>query len=88
MALVMVGAMNVASIETVWAGEVTPPAGRKVRAWTYKDGDVRLQKGAELGRFNMGSTVILLFAKDRIRWETDYAPGSPVRMGRKIATRI
>ena len=88
MALVMVGAMNVASIETVWAGEITPPAARTVRAWTYPEGEVRLEKGAELGRFNMGSTVILLFAKDRIRWEPDYAPGSPVRMGRKIATRL
>ena len=88
MALVMVGAMNVASIETVWAGEITPPAGRTVRAWTYPEGEVRLEKGAELGRFNMGSTVILLFAKDRIRWEADYTPGAPVRMGRKLATRL
>ncbi len=88
MALVMVGAMNVASIETVWAGEITPPAGRTVRAWTYKEGEIRLEKGAELGRFNMGSTVILLFAQDRIRWDADYSPGAPVRMGRKIATRI
>ena len=87
MALVMVGAMNVASIETVWAGEITPPMGRTVRAWTYKEGELRLEQGAELGRFNMGSTVILLFAKDRIRWEPGYGPGASVRMGRKIATR-
>lgn len=86
MALVMVGAMNVASIETVWAGEITPPQRRSVRAWDYKDGEVQLDKGAEAGRFNMGSTVILLFAKDRIRWDVAYGPNSPVRMGRKIAT--
>lgn len=87
LALVMVGAMNVASIETVWAGEVTPPARREVRAWDYRPGEVKLEKGAEMGRFNMGSTVILLFAKDRIRWESGYGPGSAVRMGRRLATR-
>ena len=88
MALVMVGAMNVASIETVWAGVVTPPQRRAVRAWDYKDGEVQLAKGAEAGRFNMGSTVILLFAKDRVRWEAAYGAGSVVRMGRKLATRL
>ncbi len=88
MALVMVGAMNVASIETVWAGEVTPPERSAVQVWDYKEGDVRLEKGAEVGRFNMGSTVILLFAKDRIRWDVAYGPGSVVRMGRKIAETI
>jgi phosphatidylserine decarboxylase len=88
LALVMVGAMNVASIETVWAGEVTPPTRNDVRAWDYRSGEVKLEKGAELGRFNMGSTVILLFAKDRIRWETGYGPGSALRMGRKLATFI
>ena len=88
MALVMVGAMNVASIETVWAGVVTPPQGRSVRTWNYKSGEFRLEKGAEAGRFNMGSTVILLFAKDRVRWEADYGPGSVVRMGRRLATKL
>ncbi|MGE5625256.1 MAG: archaetidylserine decarboxylase [Bacillota bacterium] len=88
MALVMVGAMNVASIETVWAGEVTPPQRAAVRAWDYKPGEVKLEKGAELGRFNMGSTVILLFAPGRVRWEESCGPGSIVRMGRKVATKL
>ncbi len=88
MGLVLVGAMNVASIETVWAGEVTPPQRTGVRAWDYKPGEVGLKRGAEMGRFNMGSTVILLFAKDRIRWEPAYTPGVPVRMGRKLASII
>ena len=88
MALVLVGAMNVASIETVWAGEVTPPQRAGVRTWDYKPGEVSLKRGAEMGRFNMGSTVILLFAKDRIRWESTYTPGVPVRMGRKLASII
>lgn len=88
MALVMVGAMNVASIETVWAGEVTPPMGRRVQMWNYKPSEMRLEKGAEVGRFNMGSTVILLFAKGRVRWEPEYRPGTLVRMGRKLASLI
>jgi len=87
MALVMVGALNVASIETVWAGEVTPPQRPRVQAWDYA-GEVQLAKGAEVGRFNMGSTVILLFAKDRIYWEETCMAGTPVRMGRKLATLI
>ncbi len=88
MALVMVGAMNVASIETVWAGEVTPPERSAVRSWDYKPGEVTLPKGAEAGRFNMGSTVILLFARDRIRWEPAFQAGSPVRMGLRLATQL
>ncbi|HEY1772360.1 MAG TPA: archaetidylserine decarboxylase [Gammaproteobacteria bacterium] len=87
MALVMVGALNVASIETVWAGEVTPPQRPRVQAWDYS-GEIQLTKGAEAGRFNMGSTVILLFGKDRIRWEEGYKPAASVRMGRKLATLI
>jgi len=86
-ALVMVGALNVASIETVWAGEVTPPQRPQVQSWDYA-GEVQLAKGAEVGRFNMGSTVVLLFAKDRIRWEEGYRPGSSVQMGCKLATLI
>lgn len=87
MALVMVGALNVASIETVWAGEVTPPQRPRVQGWDYA-GEIQLAKGAEVGRFNMGSTVILLFGKGRIRWEESYQPATSVRMGRKLATLI
>jgi len=86
MALVMVGALNVASIETVWAGEVTPPQRSRVQAWDYEPGKIKLAKGEEAGRFNMGSTVILLFARDRIRWEEGYQPATAVRMGRKMGT--
>lgn len=88
MALVMVGAMNVASIETVWAGEVTPPQHHAVRSWDYKPGEVTLPKGAETGRFNMGSTVILLFARDRVRWEPAFQAGSAVRVGLRLATQL
>jgi phosphatidylserine decarboxylase len=87
MALVLVGAINVASIETVWAGAITPPLGATVRRWDYPPngaGAVRLDKGAEMGRFNMGSTVIVLFGPGAVRWERDIKPGATVRMGQRL----
>ena len=88
MALVMVGALNVGSIETVWAGEITPPRGYVLRSWDYLDDKLTFAKGAELGRFNMGSTVILLFTLGKVRWESSLIPDSAVRMGRRIGTAI
>ena len=87
MALVLVGAINVASIETVWAGAITPPLGATVRHWDYPpngEGAVRLDKGAEMGRFNMGSTVIVLFGSGAVRWERDIKPDAAVRMGQRL----
>jgi len=63
MAMVLVGAINVAAIETVWAGLITPPKGKSLTTKNYKEKEISLDKGEEMGRFNMGSTVILLFAK-------------------------
>jgi phosphatidylserine decarboxylase len=91
MALVLVGAINVASIETVWAGTITPPLGLTIRHWSYPvhgDGAVRLDQGAELGRFNMGSTVILLFGPEKVCWEREMQPGAIVRMGQPLARRL
>lgn len=88
MAVVMVGALNVGSIETVWAGEITPPRLNEVRSWEYQGDAVRLKKGAELGRFNMGSTVILLFGRGRISWKDTLVAGSTVRMGQNIGTML
>jgi phosphatidylserine decarboxylase len=85
--MVLVGALNVASIETVWAGEVTPPQRHAIGSWDYEKDKVKLAKGAEMGRFNMGSTVILLFARDRIRWEARQS-GDAVRMGEKLASLL
>jgi len=82
-ALSMVGALFVGSLETVWSGRVTPPHLRR-----SNDGGpyttmqpVELARGAEMGRFNMGSTVILLAARGAIRWADGLAPGQPVRLG-------
>lgn len=81
MAVVLVGALNVGSIETVWAGEITPPRSHAVHRREYQEGEVSLKKGAELGRFNMGSTVIVLFERQRIRWQAKFAANAGVRMG-------
>jgi len=81
MAMVLVGAIFVASIETVWQGEITPPTGTHVQRWDYRDKNIKLQAGEEMGRFNMGSTVIVLFSKDRARWVDSLRPDSAVRMG-------
>jgi phosphatidylserine decarboxylase len=88
LAMVKVGAVNVGSIETVWAGEVTPPAGRVVRSWHY-DGEeaLTLQKGEEMGRFNMGSTVILVFGPDVIEWAGEIKAGERVRLGQLLGQR-
>ncbi len=83
MAVVSVGAVGVASIETVWAGEVTPPAGRIVRRWLYEEGPT-FRKGDEIGRFNMGSTVIVLFGPDAVRWQEAIVHGAGVCMGQHL----
>jgi len=84
MALVLVGALNVGSIETVWQGEITPPTGRTIRHWDQAHLNLTLEKGQEMGRFNMGSTVILLFSDERVQWEADLQPEKFVRMGERI----
>jgi phosphatidylserine decarboxylase len=90
MAMVLVGAIFVASIETVWAGEVTPPAGRQIRHWVYdaEDPAYHFRKGDEMGRFNMGSTVILLHGKNQIDWLENLQAASTVQMGQAIARRV
>jgi phosphatidylserine decarboxylase len=81
-ALVLVGALNVGSMATVWAGDITPAARRVV---TRLPGPpTALEKGAELGRFNMGSTVILLFEPNRVRWHPWMHAGSVVRLGQSL----
>jgi phosphatidylserine decarboxylase len=88
MAMVKVGAVNVGSIETVWAGEITPPAGRVVRTWNYQgDEAITLQKGEEMGRFNMGSTVVLVFGPDAVEWAEEIKPEEKVRLGQLLGQR-
>lgn len=83
-ALVFVGAMLVAGIETVWGGFEMPGRGA-VRDTDFSGRDLHFEKGSEIGRFKFGSTVILLFQKDKIDWEESFIAKSAVRMGEKIA---
>jgi len=89
MAMVLVGAIFVASIDTVWMGEVTPPAGKEIRNWKYNPDSAgnQFSKGEEIGRFNMGSTVILLFGQDKIRWQDDLMSGDAIQMGQALGWR-
>ena len=82
LALVFVGALIVGSIETVWHGEVRPRP-RGVERWRY-DPPVSLERGAEVGRFNVGSTVILLCAKGRVRWDAAIREEAKVRVGQAL----
>ncbi|MBT9099418.1 phosphatidylserine decarboxylase [Methylovulum psychrotolerans] len=84
MALVLVGAIFVSSIETVWHGVVTPPTIRSVRQWSYGSDAPTLTIGAEMGRFNMGSTIIVLFGKDAVQWQDGFSAGKTVRLGEQI----
>lgn len=86
MALVLVGALNVGSIETAWAGELTPARGKWIRDWNYEPGEIQLRKGVEAGRFNMGSTVILLFSRGRVLWAPALGEDSRVRVGERLGT--
>lgn len=91
MALVLVGATIVASIETVWAGTVTPPTGSEVFRWQYPSegaNAIHLEKGAEMGRFKLGSTVVLTFAKDAVELLPTNFPGAVTRMGTAFATQL
>jgi len=83
-ALVLVGALNVGSMATVWAGDITPAARRMITRLPPRQ--VSLDKGEEMGRFNMGSTVILLFQKDRARWSAGVRAGATVRLGQSLGS--
>ena len=85
MALILVGAIFVGSMETVWAGQVTPPPADRYRGERRSGpGVVRLGRGEEMGRFNMGSTVILLLPPGAVTWAKGLGPGDPLRMGQAL----
>jgi phosphatidylserine decarboxylase len=86
MAMILVGAINVAAIETVWAGLITPPKGKSISSKKYSAGEVSLKKGEEMGRFNMGSTVILLFAEGAPRLRDGLKADQGLLMGEMLSS--
>jgi phosphatidylserine decarboxylase len=83
--LVLVGATIVGSMATTWHGVVNPPRSRDVREWTYAHTPVQLAQGDEMGRFLLGSTVVMLFPKGRTVFNPGWAAGAPVRLGEKMS---
>jgi phosphatidylserine decarboxylase len=82
-----VGAIFVGSIETVWAGEITPPRGNriKVTSYTASDNVIQLERGEEMGRFNMGgSTIIVLFGPGCVKWESSLSAETRVHFGQAL----
>ncbi len=86
-ALVLVGATIVGSMATVWHGVVNPPRRPDIEKRAYADGEVALQKGAEMGRFLLGSTVVMLFPKGVLHMNSDWRPERTIRMGEAMARR-
>jgi phosphatidylserine decarboxylase len=86
--LTLVGAMVVGSMQTVWHGLINPPRTGSLRQWHYRDQDIRLARGEEMGRFLLGSTVVMLFPKNMLRARADWLPGRSVRMGEAMADAL
>lgn len=85
-AVILVGAIFVGSMQTVWHdGEITPPYGKHFRDWQYQTDEVQLPKGAEMGRFNMGSTVVLLLSPDAPPWRQTLTADNQLVMGEALS---
>jgi phosphatidylserine decarboxylase len=84
--MVLVGATIVGSMATVWHGVVNPPRPGTVREWTYEMGSISLAQGEEMGRFLLGSTVVMLFPSGVMRFNPDWTPTRPIVMGEAMGT--
>jgi len=88
MALVLVGATIVGSMAVVWHGRVNPPRTGQLRRWDYADQPIELQQGEEMGRFQLGSTVVLLFAQGAVQFAPDWIAAKPVRLGEAMCPTL
>ncbi len=86
--LVLVGATIVGSMATVWHGVVNPPRPGHLREWRYEDQQLKFSKGDEMGRFLLGSTVVMLFPKGVLRFNADWSPQRSIRLGEKMGDSI
>lgn len=82
-AIVMVGAMIVGSIETVWAGTVAPPRTKQIQNWNFEN-SIQLKRGEEMGRFKLGSTVVVLFESENVTLDPHLKPGDKLKYGQTI----
>lgn len=85
MAMVLVGATIVASIETVWGGTLNATANKEIQYWDYQEQDITIEKGAEMGRFKLGSTIVALFPKNSVTFDENLQPGDVTRLGELFA---
>ncbi len=85
--LVLVGATIVGSMATVWHGVVNPPRSGRLREWSYEGQGVELKQGDEMGRFLLGSTVVMLFPRGPFKWNAGWRPQGAIRMGEHMADR-
>ena len=85
--LVLVGATIVGSIETVWHGVVNPQRAGQLREWRYEDQNIILKKGEEMGRFLLGSTIVMLFRPGVIDFNPAWGPERPIRLGEMMGNR-
>jgi phosphatidylserine decarboxylase len=86
--LVLVGATIVGSMATVWQGVINPPRTSGIREWHYEGRVIELKQGEEMGRFLLGSTVVMLFPKDTLAFNSDWQPAGAVRMGEAMGVRV
>jgi phosphatidylserine decarboxylase len=83
--LVLVGATIVGSMATVWHGVVNPPRPGEIREWRYEDQSIELRQGEEMGRFLLGSTVVMLFPKGPLQFSVAWTPNGAIRLGEEMA---
>ncbi|MEY4755041.1 MAG: hypothetical protein RJA44_2716, partial [Pseudomonadota bacterium] len=85
--LTLVGATIVGSMATVWHGLVNPPRSGELREWRYDEREIRLRQGEEMGRFLLGSTVVMLFPQGPLQFNPAWQPTGPIRLGEAMASR-
>lgn len=85
--MVLVGATIVGSMATTWHGQVNPPRTGTLRQWDYQERSIRLAQGEEMGRFLLGSTVVVLLPPGPVQFNPDWQAGHPVRLGQVMVNR-
>jgi len=85
--LTLVGATIVGSMSTVWHGKINPPRSSHIRDWHYEKEHITLQKGEEMGRFLLGSTVVMLFPENTLNFNSQWSPDGKIRMGETMGSK-